>query len=697
MKFETEHAKKKEVCPVTEQLQAIRLRLFTEEERPVTHRQALAEVARILTEITLGRATVKHLDELHLAIAALPPSEHALAISLRTSLDKAASNWLVHVTKNICNAAICFTPRTVPCQKACPAYIDIPSMIAHIGHKNYEQSLSVLLQDSPLPQSCGLVCPAPCENACVQNALSEPVLIKPMKTIAARLSPHYPQYKTAAPTGKKVAIIGAGPAGITAAFYLARKGHKVDIFDEREEPGGTMRYGIPSYRLPNETLQNEIGQLRKMGVSFHSGHKVTDVRTFQNQGYDATLVAIGLQHSRRLGIEGDTLPFVIGGMDFLSAVRSGKNPTVGPLVVVIGGGNVAIDVAMTSLRQGADKVQIWYRRGRRDMPASPHEVEMALAEGVELVEYWVPSRITTENIIEFSRSQYAPDAKSAPPVSIRADHIIAGIGQDANLSLLDGSQVRSEYGNIIADPVTLQTDEPGIFSAGDIQHGASTVVAAIGAGKRAAEAIDARLMNREMDIPALSPVPRDDVPFLVTESSQRISPARTHVREKDPDTRKTSHEFIQYDWDESEALEEAGRCLRCDICIGCGLCEIVCLQVGAEALKMVDVGNHRRVFADLLRPANLCIGCGACASVCPTGAIRVENRGDRRVTEITGTVVRSQPLQICTGCGVPYAPRVMLESTRQLTKVTAHADICPDCVRARAAGQLGGMRSNPTG
>ena len=678
---------------MTEQLQAFRIRLFPAEKLPAPDRLALAEVGRILTEIYLGRATKKHLDDLHAAIEALPASEHSFAISLRTSLDKARNNWLMHVRENICNASICFAPRIVPCQQACPSHIDIPSMIAHIGHKNHEQSLSVLLKDTPLPQSCGIVCPAPCKNACVQSTLSEPVLIKPMKALAARLSPDYPEQKTALPTGKKTAIIGAGPAGLTAAFYLVQKGHQADIFDERAEPGGTMRYGIPSYRLPNETLQHEIDQLRKMGAGIHTGYKVADVRAFQNQGYDATLVAIGLQLSRRLGIEGDDLPFVIGGMDFLSAVRSGKDPRVGPHVVVIGGGNVAIDVAMTSLRQGAARVQVWYRRSRRDMPASPHEVEMALAEGVELVEYWAPVRITPENIIEFSRSQYAPDAKSALPVSIRADHIIAGIGQDADLSLLNGSRIRTEYGNIIASPVTLETDEPGIFSAGDVQHGANTVIAAIGAGKRVAEAIDAWLMNREMDLSSLLPLHRDDVPFLAVDPSLRISPARTHVREKDPDTRKSSHEFIQYDWDEDEAAAEAGRCLRCDICIGCGLCEIVCIQVGAEALKMADVGNRRRVFADLMRPASRCIGCGACASVCPTGAIRVENRDGYRITEITGTVVRSQLLQICTGCSAPYAPRVMLESAHMLAKGAFESGICPECFRARAAQQLGDMRS----
>ncbi len=687
----------KEVCPVTEHLQAFRIRLHSEEKQSPALRLALAEAARMMTEISLGRATEGLLDELAKTAEALPESEHSLATSLKVSLDIARDKWLMHITGNACNAGVCFEPRQVPCQAACPAHIDIPSVIAHIGHGNFDASLSVLLKDTPLPNSCGLVCPAPCEDACVQKTTSQPVLIKPMKSVAARCSSSYPMQEIAPPTGKKVAIVGAGPAGVTTAYYLAQKGHHVEIFDEREEPGGIMRYGIPNYRLPNAVLQDEINQLRKMGVKIHNGYAVKNVREFQDKGFDATFIAIGLQFSRRLGIEGDDLPFVLGGMDFLSAVRSGKDPKIGPHVIVIGGGNAAIDVAMTAFRQGATKVQMWYRRTRRDMPANPHEVAMALEEGVELIELWAPTKIMDGNLIEFARSKNAPDADTAKPVTVRADQIIAGIGQDADLSWLDGSRIELKWGNIMADPVTLETAEPGIFSGGDIQHGASTVVAAIGSGKRAAEAIDSWLMKKEMDHQSLKPQRRDEVPCLPVDAASRLSKNRPHVPEKDPDTRKWTHDFIQHDWDENEARLEAGRCLRCDLCIGCGLCELACIQVGAEALRMVETGNHRMVFEDFLRPASLCIGCGACAAVCPTGAIRVENRDGRRVTEITGTVVRSQPLAACNCCGKPYAPSVQLDRMRKNGTATEAGATCPSCARVQAAGSLGDMRWMTTG
>ncbi len=683
----------KETCPVTEHIEAFRIRLQSKEKQSPELRANLAKITRIMTEISLGRATKGHLDELVNAIDNLPESEHSLATSLRSSLKVSRESWLKHVTDNICNADICFEPRVVPCQQACPAHIDIPSMMAHIGHGDYDKSLSVLLKDTPLPNSCGLVCPAPCENACVQKTVSQPVLIKPMKSVAARCTGSYPLQDMAKPTGKKIAIVGAGPAGITTAYYLAQKGHHIEIFDEREEAGGIMRYGIPNYRLPNEILQEEIDQIRRMGVQIHNGYKVKNVREFQDKGFDATFIAIGLQYSRRLGIEGDDLPFVIGGMDFLSAVRAGKNPRIGPHVIVIGGGNAAIDVAMTAFRQGATKVQMWYRRTRKDMPANPHEVEMALAEGVELVELWAPTKIMEGNLIEFARSKNAPDAATAKPVTVHADQIMVGIGQDADLSWLDGSKIELKWGNIVADPVTLQTGEPGIFSGGDIQHGASTVVAAIGSGKRAAEAIDSWLMKKGMDLPSLKPQRRDFVTCLPVDASYRASHNRPHVPEKDPDIRKWTHDFIQYDWSEKDAAKEAGRCLRCDICIGCGLCELVCIQVGAEALKMVKTGDRRYVFDDFLLPASKCIGCGACAAVCPTGAIKVENRNGNRVTEITGTVVRSQPLQKCDHCGTAFASSGLFGKTRSLMGGVADVEMatCPACAQIKAAESLSSM------
>jgi NADPH-dependent glutamate synthase beta subunit-like oxidoreductase len=692
MTSEARTESKQNGCVVVENLKMLRRQLQLKEHAPVLLRTTLARAARIVTEVSLGRGTVAQLKELENLAQELAfldaTSADALAASLRNSFDE----WQSHVSANSCSAGVCFQPRTVPCQEACPAHIDIPSMIAHIGHGQYEDALSILLKDTPLPNSCGLVCPAPCEDACVQKTVSAAVVIRPMKSVAARCSPSYPLPERAAPTGKKVAIVGSGPAGLTAAYYLAQKGHQVEIFDEREHAGGIMRYGIPHYRLPAEVLNSEIDMVKSLGVSIHTGRPVSNVKGLLSQGFDASFLATGLQNSKGLGVTGEDQPFVLGGMDFLSKVRAGENPRVGPHVIVIGGGNAAIDVAMTSLRQGATKVQMWYRRTRKDMPANPHEVEMALAEGVELIEYWAPTRILPGNLIEFVRSKNAPDAATAQPVTVHADQIIAGIGQEADLSWLEGSGIETKWGNIVADPVTLATGEPGIFAGGDIGHGASTVVAAIGSGKRAAESIHAYLTGTEMNHAALLSQRRDDVPAIATDAAARTNPMRPHVPERTPEERKHTHQPIQYDFDEKVAQAEAGRCLRCDQCIGCGLCELVCAEVGVEALRMIETPSGRLAFEDFIRPASLCIGCGACAAVCPTGAISVENRDGYRVTEITGTVVRRQAMSVCESCNEPFVSASQHDKMR--STLGGHASgsvICLPCARSRAVETMQDM------
>ena len=683
----------KPTCPVTDILEVLRVQLHTDGALSASERPAAARVARIITDITLGRNNIKSLDELDQAAAELQGVSPALGNALVASLSGNRAEWEAHLAGN-CTVGTCFKPRSAPCQVACPAHIDIPSMMAHIGHGNFSESLRVLSEDTPLPDSCGLVCPAPCEDDCVQNAVSgKPVFIRPMKHVAARCAEVRPDLKKAAPTGKKIAIVGCGPSGITAAYYLAQQGHTVEIFDEREHPGGVMRYGIPNYRLPDYKLYAEIDVVRNLGVDIHMGYHVSNAKEFKEKGYDATLLATGMQNSKRLGVPGDDQDFVIGGMDFLSAVRSGKNPRVGPHVIVIGGGNAAIDVAMTAFRQGAEKVQMWYRRNRKQMPANPHEVELALAEGVELVEFWAPTRVMEGGMIEFERSRYAPDAGKVAPVTVHADQIFAGIGQEADLSWLDGSKIETKWGAIINDPTTLMTAEESIFTSGDIAHGASTVVAAIGSGKRAALAIHEYLTGEKVDYASLEPQRRDDVPYIDADPEYRMSGPRSHIVEHDPNTRKYSHEFMQEDWDEKVAAVEAQRCLRCDNCIGCGLCELACVEVGAEALRMVETKGGRMVFQDLLRPSEKCIGCGACASVCPTGAIKVENRDGFRVTEITGSVVRKQPLEVCGACGETFSASVVQvqKASDVIGGAAQQPKLCPTCSRTQAAKAMKGM------
>ena len=678
-----------EGCPIVSTLAALRAQLRQFDGFDHAQRAPLASAARIVTEIGLGRGTQSQLVELASLAIELSNVAPSVANSLTTSLVGQRAEWVKHIDDHACSANVCIKPRLVPCQEACPTHIDIPSVLANIAHAQYKDALDVLLKDTPLPNSCGLVCPAPCENACVQKTVSAAIVIRPMKSVAARCSGAYPEIECAAPTGKKVGIIGSGPAGLTAAYYLAQKGHHCEIFDERPEPGGIMRYGIPNYRLPVEVLNSEIDMVKSLGVEIHNGMAIGNVKDLKKQGFDATFLATGLQNSKGLGVPGEDQPFVLGGMDFLRKVRNGQNPQVGPHVIVIGGGNVAIDVAMTSFRQGATKVQIWYRRTREVMPANPHEVTMALDEGVELIELWAPTQVLPGNQIEFARSKLASDAATAKNVIIRADHIIAGIGQDSDLAYLDGSTIETKWGNIVADPVTLMTGEPGIFSGGDVAHGGSTVVAAIGSGKRAAESIHAYITSGEMDHDSLLPQRRANVTPVSVGAVARTNPHRPHVGEKEPLPRRTSHDAIMFDFDENVARVEAARCLRCDQCIGCGLCELVCIEVGAEALRMVETKNGRLAFEGFLRPADLCIGCGACAAVCPTGAITVETIDNERITTITGTVVRRQPLMACSVCDEPYITATQHAAMcKRLGTDASDPYVCPSCAKARTGGVM---------
>ncbi|RJX30236.1 MAG: 4Fe-4S dicluster domain-containing protein [Oxalobacter sp.] len=679
-------------CPVTTTLKTLRAQLRQSERAAPAVRAALASTVRIITEIHLGRGILGHLTELEALSQKLAKLAPQAAVILSETLKTSRDEWQQHVTENTCETNACMQPRTVPCQEACPAHIDIPTMIAYIGQGKYDASLDVLLKDSPLPNSCGLVCPAPCENACVQKDVSTAVLIKPMKSVAARCASAYPLPKCDTPSGKKVAIVGAGPAGLTAAYYLAQKGHQAEIFDEREHAGGIMRYGIPEYRLPNNVLNAEVDMIKSLGVKIHLNTRIANLKDLREKGFDAIFLATGLQKSKGMGVDGDDQPFVLGGIDFLSAVRNGKNPRVGPHVVVIGGGNTAIDAAMTAFRQGATKVEIWYRRTRKVMPANPHEVDMALDEGVVLHEFWAPSKILPGNKIEFVRNSAAPDAATTQPVVIQPDHVIAAIGQDPDNDYLDGNDIELKWGNIVADPVTLMTGIRGVFSGGDIQHGGSTVVAAIGSGKRAAESINAYLTDSQMDLESLKPQRRAFAPLVKGNAETRTDPHRPHVPENDPIERRTQFTPIQLDFDENVARIEAERCLRCDLCIGCGLCELACIEVGAEALRMVDTTNGRLVFDGFLRPATMCIGCGACAAVCPTGAITVETIGTERVTTITGTVVRKQPLMACSVCGVPWSTKTQFEAMQKRLGLNSNAPcVCPSCARTQTSKVMDAM------
>jgi NADPH-dependent glutamate synthase beta subunit-like oxidoreductase/ferredoxin len=688
------------VCVVKQTLRALyRHWQLADGEEPQV-RGLLARAARLVAEISLGRGQAAHLAALENVALEFATQGLAAAWPLGSSLRYYPEQWERHVRRESCPEGICLKRNAAPCHRTCPANIDIPSFIAHIGHGDYRSAIEVIRRDNPLPLTCGLVCPAPCESACVRGGSDGAVFIRPMKAKAAEhclANGGYPKPELAPDTGKRIGIFGAGPSGLAAAYYLRTFGHEVEIFEEQGKAGGMLRYGIPAYRLPPDLLEQEIDQIRVLGVPIHTNAKIDSLEAFR-KNYDAVFLGPGTQRTRLIPIEGGQQPFVLGGIDFLRAVRSGESLQVGPRVVVVGGGNVAIDVALTALRQGGNRVDLVSLEKRREMPASPHEIELAVAEGVQLHPGWGPIRIEEDGEAVFQFCERVKDETgSFDPkfdpnrlLKLEADHVILAVGQGTNLTCLDGSGVETMRGFIVVDPKTKMTNVPGVFAGGDGQHGPRTAVEAIRSGKIAAASIDAWLQGKTMDSSTGQALRRAEVDPLDVAAQVRSRLRRSSMPERTVEETVGAGNYIQIEAGLTEAMahDEARRCLRCDACIGCGLCMATCSEMGIEALRMADTPAGRLAYFDFTRPAELCIGCGACTQVCPTGAIRLEDRDGVRRTIITGTVVCEQPLLVCSHCGAPTQTPAHRAFVRQrlpgYMAALLDRELCPSCARRRA-------------
>jgi NADPH-dependent glutamate synthase beta subunit-like oxidoreductase/formate hydrogenlyase subunit 6/NADH:ubiquinone oxidoreductase subunit I len=668
------------------------------EEAPV--RSLLARAARLVTEITIGVGSISHLAALDELAISLTTHGLAAAWPLVSSLRYFRGQWESHARNHSCPEGICLIRNAAPCHRICPANIDIPGFMAHLGNGDYHSTIETIRLDNPFPMTCGLVCPAPCESACVRGSGNGAVFIRPMKSKAAEhclAEGGYPKPVIARDTGKKIGIIGAGPAGITAAYFLRTYGHEIDVFESQEFAGGMLRYGIPAYRNPPDLLEKELDQIRNLGVRIYTSSPVESLESFRKD-FDAVFLGLGTQRTRLLTIEGVELPFVMGGIDFLRAVRSGEPVHVGPRVVVVGGGNVSIDVALTALRQGAKHVDLTSLEKRRDMPASPGEIELAVTEGVKIHAGWGPVRIEEDGrfILQYCErvkdesGKFDPQFDTDRLLTLEADHVILAVGQGTDLAVLGGSSVENNRGFIVADPKTKMTNVPGIFAGGDGQHGPRTAVEAIRSGKIAAASIDSWLKGVPMDKETGKPLKRTEVTPLTVNAVDRSHLRRAMMPERTVEETLGEGNYVKIEegLTDSMAKNEAQRCLRCDICIGCGLCMAACSEMGIEALRMADTKAGRLAHLDFTRPAELCIGCGACTQVCPTGAIHLEDSDGMRRTIITGTIVCEQPLLVCSECGASTQTPAHREfvSNRLPDHMAALMDreLCPSCSRIRA-------------
>ena len=483
-----------------------------------------------------------------------------------------------------------------PCQATCPAQIDIPAYITLIANGQYEEAVKKIKERNPLPLTCGRVCPHPCEDQCRRNMLDEPVNINHLKRFAADYelkSKRHIEPPLAPESGKKVAIVGGGPGGLSAAYYLRRLGHGATIFEAMPKLGGMLRYGIPEYRLPKKILDWEIEGITNLGVDVHLEKRLGKDFTFdklRQDGYDAILITTGAWESRKMGVDGEEdLEGVLPGTIFLTDRGLDKETPVGKKVVIIGGGNTAIDAARTSWRLGAEEVTVLYRRSRKEMPANDIEVEEAIKEGVHFHFLAAPTKLVGDENgqvthLEFIRMELGePDASGRRrPVPIEGsetllevDNAFAAIGQFADISFVptegENSFKMSRFKTIDGDDKTLQTSIQGVFVAGDTFTGPATAVQAIGAGRRAARSIHL-LLNEEPVVAQPGEFKGPVVDRVHPEDLERVERVpRAKMPELEPEERRLNFKEVELGLREDQARQEAQRCLNCGLfCFGHG-------------------------------------------------------------------------------------------------------------------------------
>ncbi|MCA1988295.1 MAG: FAD-dependent oxidoreductase, partial [Desulfarculus sp.] len=605
----------------------------------------------------------------------------------------------------------------------CPAGIDIPSFIALVGHGRHAEALSVIRQDNPLPYICGLVCPAPCEIGCLRGDLDQPIAIRVMKAVAAAgalAAGGYPKPALDPPSGRRVAVIGAGPAGLACAWFAALKGHAVTVFEAQDQVGGTTFMGIPAYRLPRAVIAADVKGITDIGVEIRTGQALGrdfSLQDLRDQGWDAVFLGIGAMRGYLLGIKGESdYPQVLDAVSFLRAVSQGDLQPPAEKVVVVGGGNAAMDAARTCLRLGVDQVVLAYRRTREQMPAHDEEVREAQAEGVEMRFLTIPLAVEGQGGrvtgLRCLRAELGPpdDSGRRRPVPVEnsefvipAGAVIAAIGQQPDLTCLGdlAGQANLAARTLRAHPLTGQTVLPWLFAGGDAVTGPRTVVEAVAAGKRAAQALDAWLRGQDPVAAVELPRPRQRVDPLLLPAAEKASLGRARIPQRQAQARRRDFDQVELPLPPDGALREAQRCLRCDLCIGCGLCQTACAEAGVGVLQLSPTPADRLAFLDMTGPGAGCIGCGSCANVCPTGALRMLDQGAIRRLALGGAVFAELDLVPCLACGRHYAPRNYLEcvegrlDARHAPVSAACQRLCPECSRARGASHRGGARPLP--
>ena len=578
---------------------------FTQSEscgKCIPCRLGTRQMLEILTRITEGRGREGDIESLYniaktVKEASLCGLGQTSPNPVLTTLNYFREEYEAHIKEKRCTASSCDMMMIASCQHTCPAGIDVPTYVAAISHQEYYEAVEVIRDHNPFPAICGRICHHPCESKCRRGELDEPISIMALKRFASDWYFHnvndLPEPKPFERTKKqKVAVVGAGPAGLTNAYFLAKLGYNVTVLEALPFAGGMLITSLPEFRLPSEVVQKEINYIEKSGVEIKYNTPVGDDYSIEDlkAEYDAVFIAAGAQKSQQIGIPGESedLEGLYYGLGFLKDVKLDKPVKVGKKAVVIGGGNVAIDTARTAVRMGAEEVRILYRRDREAMPAQDAEVEEALEEGIQISFLVNPTaiestggRITGLKCVEMELGERGSDGRRRPiPVEgseffVEADTVFAAVGQTPDYSFLPEELQPSD--GLVEDENWLSTSIPGVFVGGDFMTGPGMVIDAIAAGRRAALAIDRYFMDDPSrvithDLEQYRPreeayLPEEEEEEEAVEEEEDLSQPIYRVESPllPPEERKKNFQEVVLRYSEEKCLEEANRCLRCDL------------------------------------------------------------------------------------------------------------------------------------
>ena len=544
-------------------------------------RVGLTQVCNLIEDIMKHRATMETLERLeNLAHVINESADCAIGVEaarmVLRGLDGFREDYISHIQDHHCLSSI---PQSIPCVANCPAGVDIPGYVALVGKKRYADAVRLIRKDNPFPTACALVCEHPCETRCRRTLLDAPVNIRGLKRTAVDCAGDVPAPVCMESTGKRVAIIGGGPSGLSAAYYLQLMGHQCTVFEKHKKLGGMLVYGIPAYRLPRERLQKDIDCILSTGVEAKLNVNVgVGEYTMERlrEEYDAVYISIGAHTDKKVGIDGEDANGVLSAVEFLGKIGDNEIPDLtGKKVCIIGGGNVAMDCTRSAIRCGAESVSIVYRRRQEDMTALAEEVEGAIAEGAIMMDLHAPLRIEKDdngNVAalwvtpkmpgRIKSGRMNPSDSGLEDKRIACDVVIVAVGQGIDYHTLESSGIPVLRGVIKAENWTAVDNAPGVFAGGDCVTGPKTAIRAIAAGKVAAANIDYYLgynhtIAADVDIPNPD---LGDKPYC----------GRVNMSEREPGERKNDFELMELMMTEKESCQEAGRCLRCDH-FGCGI------------------------------------------------------------------------------------------------------------------------------